>query len=89
MRRDLKVGDTVRIGRLEGDVVAIGSTSTQITNAQRITLIPNSEILSQWVEVVQDAQTLGVAEGTEETVPDGAAAPDAVTDDIDEPPADE
>lgn len=63
VRRELKVGDTIRIGALEGDVVAIGSTSTQITNAQRITLIPNSEILSQWVEVVQDAQTLGVADG--------------------------
>lgn len=67
IRRDLKVGDTVKIGNLEGDVVAIGSTSTQITNSQRITLIPNSEILTQWVEVVQDAQTLGVADESEET----------------------
>ena len=61
LRRDLKVGDTVRVGHIEGDVVAIGSTATQITNAQRITLVPNTEMLTQWVEVIQDAQSVGLA----------------------------
>ena len=66
IRRELKVGDTVRIGNVEGDVAAIGSTSTQITSAQQITLVPNTEMLSKWIEVVQDAQTLGVAEEPED-----------------------
>ncbi len=60
VRRELKVGDTIRVGHVEGDVVAIGSTSTQITSSERITLVPNSEVMSQWVEIIQDAQTLGV-----------------------------
>lgn len=61
IRRELKVGDTVRIGHVEGEVSALGSTSTQITSAQRITLVPNTEMLGQWVEVIQDKPTIQLA----------------------------
>ncbi len=68
IRREIKVGDTVRVGHVEGDVTAIGSTSTQITSAQRITLVPNTEMLGQWVEVVQDQPLIQLApEATDES----------------------
>lgn len=53
LRRELSVGDSVRVGELEGEISAFGSTSTQITNAHRITLVPNSELLNNSFEVIQ------------------------------------
>lgn len=61
IRRDLKVGDSVRVGAIEGEVTAIGSTSTQITSSKRITLVPNTEMLGQSVEIIQDEPTLRLA----------------------------
>lgn len=61
LRRELKVGDTVRVGHVEGEISALGSTSTQITSAQRITLVPNTEMLGHSVEVVQDNPTIQLA----------------------------
>ena len=61
LRRELKVGDTIRVGTIEGDVAAIGSTSTQITSANNVTLIPNSQILGQWFEVLGDSPTISLA----------------------------
>ncbi len=66
IRRELKVGDVVRIGHVEGEVTALGTTSTQITSAQRITLVPNTEILGQWVEVIQDQPTIQLAPEVED-----------------------
>ncbi len=67
IRRDIKVGDTVRVGNVEGDVTAIGSTTTQITSSQRITLVPNTEMLTQWVEVIQDEPSIQLAPDPDDT----------------------
>ena len=61
IRRELKVGDTVRVGQVEGEIAAIGSTSTQITASQRITLVPNTELLGHFIEVVQDQPKIQLA----------------------------
>lgn len=61
IRREIKVGDIVRISGVEGEVTAIGSTSTQITSSLQITLVPNTELLSQRVEVIQDDPNLQLA----------------------------
>lgn len=61
VRRELKVGDTIRIGEVEGDIAAIGSTSTQITGTDRVTLIPNSEILGQWIQIMGDGPSISLA----------------------------
>lgn len=61
IRRELKVGDTLKVGNIEGKVTAIGSTSTQITSARRVTLVPNTELLSQSVEIVHDEPNLRLA----------------------------
>ena len=53
LRRELTVGDTIRVGSTEGEISVIGSTSTQITGAQTVTLVPNEELLSSHLEIVQ------------------------------------
>ncbi len=53
LRRELTVGDTVRVGAAEGEISAIGSTSTQITTARTITLVPNVELLNSSLEIIQ------------------------------------
>ncbi len=53
LRRELTVGDTVRVGNAEGEISAIGSTSTQITNAHTVTLIPNVDLLNGHLEIIQ------------------------------------
>lgn len=53
LRRELSVGDTIRVGDTEGEVSAIGSTSTQITNAHRVALVPNVELLQAHLEIIQ------------------------------------
>ena len=52
LRRELSVGDIVRLGDLQGEVSAIGSTSTQITSHQDIVFIPNTEILESPIEII-------------------------------------
>lgn len=61
IRRDLKVGDTIRVGKVEGEIAAIGSTSTQITSSRQLTLVPNTELLKHFVEIIQDKPTIQLA----------------------------
>lgn len=61
IRRELKVGDTIRVGQIEGDIAAIGSTSTQITGPDRVTLVPNSELLGQWIQIMGDGPSISLA----------------------------
>lgn len=65
IRRELKVGDTVRIGEIEGDIAAIGSTSTQITAPDRVTLVPNTEILGQWIQIMGNGPSISLAPSLE------------------------
>lgn len=53
LRRELSVGDSVKVGKAEGEISAIGSTSTQITSARTVTLVPNLELLNSHLEIVQ------------------------------------
>lgn len=62
VRRELSVGDSVRIGDIEGDIGAIGSTSTQITSAHKVTLVPNLEILQSQLEIIQAVPTIEAVE---------------------------
>ena len=62
LRQELNIGDTVRVGTTEGEVSAIGSTATQITGANKVTLIPNTELLTGTIEVVQAAPAMEVLE---------------------------
>lgn len=52
VRRELQVGDIVRVADVEGEIQAIGSTSTQIVSKQRVVFVPNRQILDQSVEVI-------------------------------------
>lgn len=58
LRRELTVGDTIRVGNAEGEISAIGSTSTQITSAQKVTLVPNEELLNSHLEIIQAVATI-------------------------------
>ena len=62
LRHELTIGDTVRIGSAEGEISAIGSTSTQITGANQVTLIPNTEVLDSRIEIVQAVVPIELAE---------------------------
>lgn len=55
IRRELNVGDLIRLGDIHGEIQAIGSTSTQITSHHDIVFIPNSEILASSVEIIHAA----------------------------------
>jgi len=55
LRRDLVVGDTVRFGAIQGQIAAIGSTSTQITGPDDVVLVPNIDLLSSSVEIIETA----------------------------------
>lgn len=55
LRRELSVGDTVRLGDLQGEVSAIGSTSTQITNRNDVVFVPNSDFLDSPIEIIDAA----------------------------------
>lgn len=63
LRRELSVGDSVKIGTVSGQISAIGSTSTQITSRTNVMLVPNVELLRSTLEVVETAE---VKEGDEE-----------------------
>lgn len=62
LRHELTIGDTVRIGQAEGEISAIGSTSTQITGANEVTLIPNMEVLESRIEIVQAVVPIELAD---------------------------
>jgi small-conductance mechanosensitive channel len=62
LRRELSVGDSVRVGSTEGEISAIGSTSTQITGGRIVTLIPNAELLTSHLEIVEAVPTIELAE---------------------------
>ncbi len=55
LRRDLVVGDTIRFGSIHGEISAIGSTSTQITSVNEVVLVPNIDLLSGQLEVIETA----------------------------------
>ena len=57
LRRELNVGDLIRLGDVHGEIKAIGSTSTQITSHHDIIFIPNREILSSPVEIIHAIET--------------------------------
>ena len=52
LRRQLKIGDTVRLGELHGEVKAIGSTATQITSHSDVVFVPNKEFLNSSIEIL-------------------------------------
>ena len=52
LRRQLHLGDTVRLGDLHGEVKAIGSTATQITSHSDIVFVPNMELLNSAIEIL-------------------------------------
>jgi small-conductance mechanosensitive channel len=56
-RRDLKVGDRIRVGDLEGDIAAAGQVFLTLRNGERTWLVPYEQVLSGVIEVVrrQDA----------------------------------
>lgn len=62
LRHELTIGDTVKVGLAEGEITAIGSTSTQITGANEVTLVPNTEMLTAAIEIVQAAVPIELAE---------------------------
>lgn len=53
LRHEINVGDTVRVGPTEGEISAIGSTSTQITGPRDVTLVPNTQMLTSTIEIIQ------------------------------------
>ncbi len=55
LRRELKVGDSISLGDLHGEIKAIGSTSTQITSHQDIVFVPNNDILQSTIEIFHAA----------------------------------
>ena len=55
LRRELKVGDSISLGEVHGEIKAIGSTSTQITSHSDIVFVPNNEILQSTVEIFHAA----------------------------------
>ncbi len=61
IRRELKVGDTIRVGQIEGEIAAIGSTSTQLTSANDVHLVPNAQLLSEWVQVLGEGPSISLA----------------------------
>lgn len=62
LRHELTIGDTVRVGFAEGEIRAIGSTSTQLTSANEVTLVPNTEMLTAKIEIVQAVVPIELAE---------------------------
>ena len=52
LRQVLSVGDRVSLGSVNGVVAAIGSTTTQVTSASGVILLPNDEVLSSQLGVV-------------------------------------
>lgn len=62
LRHELTIGDTVRVGFAEGEIRAIGSTSTQLTSANAVTLVPNTEMLTAKIEIVQAVVPIELAE---------------------------
>ncbi len=62
LRHELNIGDTVRVGSAEGEIRAIGSTSTQLTSANEVTLVPNTEMLTAKIEIVQAVVPIELAE---------------------------
>lgn len=62
LRHELNIGDTVRVGFAEGEIRAIGSTSTQLTSANEVTLVPNTEMLTAKIEIVQAVVPIELAE---------------------------
>lgn len=62
LRHELTIGDSVKVGPAEGEITAIGSTSTQITGASDVTLVPNTEMLTTTIEIVQAAVPIELAE---------------------------
>ena len=52
LRRQLHLGDTVRLGDLHGELKAIGSTATQITSHSDIVFVPNMELLNSAIEIL-------------------------------------
>ncbi len=62
LRHELTIGDTVRVGFAEGEISAIGSTSTQLTSANEVTLVPNTEMLTAKIEIVQAVVPIELAE---------------------------
>jgi len=52
--REIAAGRALRRERTaEGEISAIGSTSTQITSAHTVTLVPNQELLTGHIEIIQ------------------------------------
>lgn len=62
LRHELTIGDTVRVGFAEGEITAIGSTSTQITGSKDVTLVPNTDMLTAKIEIVQAVVPIELAE---------------------------
>lgn len=62
LRRELTIGDSVKVNGAEGEISVIGSTSTQITGAHKVTLVPNVELLHSHREIVQAVPTMEVVD---------------------------
>ncbi len=54
-RRDLHVGDRIRLGDIDGEVAAVGQIFLTIRNAGRTWLVPYERVLESGVEVIQRA----------------------------------
>lgn len=52
LRQQLNVGDAVKFGDVDGIIAAIGSTSTQVTTADQVLLVPNDEALASTLWVI-------------------------------------
>lgn len=62
LRQELTVGDTIRVGTAEGEIRAIGSTATQITGAHNVMLVPNIDLLTSEIEIVQAVTPIQLAD---------------------------
>jgi small-conductance mechanosensitive channel len=54
-RRDLRVGDRIKVGELEGDVAAVGQVFLTLRDGDRTWLVPYEQVLSSVIEVVRRA----------------------------------
>ena len=61
LRQLLEVGDSVTVDELEGEVSAIGSTTTQLTTGDGVVFIPNEQLLERRLGI-----TPGEPDGNEE-----------------------
>lgn len=62
-RREVRVGDRIRLENLEGEVEAVGQVSLTLRNDERTWLVPYDRILSNVVEILKRAPRADAAAG--------------------------